>query len=239
MALVTSYHGTRFHPETLRGLTEDSAALGHTAGAIATLVSRGGYAGIVFDFEGMTPNDLNVLLMATQSFADSAHAHGVMSLGLAIPATDTAAYPARALLRSLDFLVVMLYDQHWLTSPPGPVAAPDWARRQLGIRVGEVGPAKLVAAYPVYGYQWRSDSATAVLSFNDAHRITAAGGVPLIRDPGSVTLHADTDTWHIWASDATQLDTLVRDARTLGITKIALWRLGLEDPAVWTSVVGH
>ena len=76
----------------------------------------------------MTPNDLPVLLAVTKAIADSARAHGVGSVGLAIPALDTAAYPARALLRSLDFLVVMLYDQHWLTSSPGPIAAPDWAR---------------------------------------------------------------------------------------------------------------
>jgi spore germination protein YaaH len=131
----------------------------------------------------------------------------------------------------------MLYDQHWLTSPPGPIAAPDWARRQLAVRIGEVGPAKLVAAYPLYGYQWRSDSATAVISYDDAKRLTT--NVPLTREPSSTTLHADTDTWHLWVSDATLLDTLVNDAKTAGITKFALWRLGLEDPAIWTTVVHH
>jgi spore germination protein YaaH len=64
-------------------------------------------------------------------------------------------------------------------------------------------------------------------------------GVPLLRDPGSSSLHADTDIWHIWVSDATQLETLAHDAQSLGITKIALWRLGLEDPAIWTTVVHH
>jgi spore germination protein YaaH len=237
LALVTSYQGSRFHPEILRGLSEDSIALGHTAGAIATLATR--YSGIVFDFEGMTPADLPVLLAVTKSFADSAHAHNIPQVGLAIPAPDTAAYPARPLLRSLDFLVVMLYDQHWLTSPPGPIAAPDWARRQLAVRIGEVGPAKLVAAYPLYGYQWRSDSATAVISYDDAKRLATTANVPLTREPSSTTLHADTDTWHLWLSDAILLDTLVHDAQATGITKFALWRLGLEDPAIWTTVVHH
>lgn len=235
MALVTSYHGTRFHPETLRGLSEDSTALGKTAGAVATMAATSQYTGLVFDFEGMTPADLPALFAVTQAFADSAHARGIASVGLAIPATDTAAYPARLLLHSLDFLVVMLYDQHWLTSPPGPIAAPDWARRQLSIRVGEVGPAKLVAAYPVYGYQWRSDSATAVISYDDARRLATSAHVPLVREPSSNTLHADADQWHLWTSDAVLLDTLTQDAHALGVTKIALWRLGLEDPAIWTQ----
>jgi spore germination protein YaaH len=203
------------------------------------MASRGGYRGLVLDLEAMTPNDLDVLLTVTRAFADSARAHGVSPIGLAIPATDTATYPARPLLRALDFLVVMLYDQHWLTSSPGPIAAPDWASRQLGMRVGEVGPSRLVAAYPVYGYQWRSDSATAVLSYTDAQRLALNANVALTRDVGSSTLHADTDIWHIWSSDAVLLNTLVRDARRLGVSKFALWRLGLEDPAVWTTVISR
>jgi hypothetical protein len=38
-------------------------------------------------------------------------------------------------------------------------------------------------------------------------------------------------------SDAALLDSLVRGARRTGISKFALWRLGLEDPRIWTDVV--
>ena len=239
MALVTSYQGRRFHPETVRGLATDSAALGHTAGEIASLVAGSGYRGIVLDLEGMTPNDLTALFAFTKAVADSAHAHRIAQVGLAIPATDTAAYPARPLLSPLDFLVVMLYDQHWLTSPPGPIAAPDWVRRVLSIRIGEVGAGKLVAAFPTYSYQWQTDSATAVLSYYDARQRAANAHVGLERDPASITLHTQAPGWTIWVSDAVLLDSLVRDARISGVTKFALWRLGLEDPAVWTGVIGQ
>jgi spore germination protein YaaH len=237
MAMVTSYQGVRFHPETVRGLATDSTALGHTAGEIASLVQGAGYSGIVLDLEGMTPNDFPALLALTKAVADSAHAHGVAQVGLAIPATDTAAYPARPLLAPLDFLVVMLYDQHWLTSPPGPIAAPDWVRRVLGVRIGEVGPSKLVVAFPTYGYQWRPDSATAVLSYDDARQRATGAQVGLERDPTSIMLHTQAAGWTIWVSDAVLLDSLVRDARISGVAKFALWRLGLEDPAVWTHVI--
>jgi spore germination protein YaaH len=191
---------------------------------------------MVLDLEGMTPNDLPALLAFTKAVADSARGHGITSIGLAIPATDTTAYPARLLLASLDFLVVMLYDQHWLTSPPGPIAAPDWVRRVLGIRISEVGAGKLVAALPTYGYQWRPDSATAVLSYDDARQRAADAHVEMQRDPASLTLHAQADGWTIWVSDATLLDSLMRDARISGVSKFALWRMGLEDAAVWTQI---
>jgi spore germination protein YaaH len=237
MALLTSYHGTRFHPETIRALASDSTVLGRTAGRTATMLGSAGYRGLILDFEGLTPADLDVLLTVSRTFADSARAHGVSPTGMAVPATDTAGYPGRTLLGAVDFLVVMLYDQHWSTSPPGPIASPDWAMRALGIRAADIGSSRVVAAFPTYGYQWRADSATAVVSFADAERLARSAHVPLQRDPASGTLHAESPAWSIWVSDAVLLDSLVRGARRRGITKFALWRLGLEDPRIWTDVV--
>ena len=237
MALVTSYHGTRFHPETIRALASDSTLMGKTAGSVASLLGSRGYRGLILDFEGHTSADLDALLRVSNAFADSARAHGVSPAGMAIPATDTASYPGRPLLGSVDFLVVMLYDQHWLTSPPGPISSPDWAMRALGVRSADIGSSRVVAAFPAYGYEWRSDSATAVISFNDAEQLARDAHVQLVRDPASSTLHAETPGWSVWVSDAVLLDSLVRGARRTGITKFALWRLGLEDPRIWTTVV--
>jgi spore germination protein YaaH len=237
MALLTSYHGTRFHPETIRALASDSTVLGQTAARAAVILARTGYRGLIMDFEGMTPDDFDALYRVSSAFADSARAHGVSPAGMAIPATDTAAYPGRPLLGAVDFLVVMLYDQHWLTSPPGPISSPDWAMRALGLRAADIGSSRVVAALPTYGYQWRADSATAVVSYNEAEALARQAHVPLARDPASSTLHAESDGWSVWVSDAVLLDSLVRGARRTGITKFAFWRLGLEDPRIWTSVV--
>ncbi len=237
MAIVTAYHGSRFHPETIRALGSDATVLGQAAGRTATLLGNAGYRGMILDFEGMTPDDLDVLLKVSDAFADSARAHGVSPTGMAIPATDTAAYPGRPLLASVDFLVVMLYDQHWITSPPGPIASPEWAMRALGMRASDIGSSRVIAAFPTYGYRWRPDSAAAIVSFAEAETIARDAHVALRRDPASNTLHAESDGWSMWVSDAVLLDSLVRGARRTGITKFALWRLGLEDPRIWTEVV--
>ena len=150
MALITSYHGSRFHPEIIRGLGGNTQAMGLTAGAIAALVDSGRYRGVVMDFEGMTPGDLDQLVAFTRSVADSVHAHGVTTVVIAVPAGDTAAYPAGLLLQSADLIMPVLYDQHWSDSPPGPIASPEWVTRNLGTRVAEVGAARIVAAFPLY-----------------------------------------------------------------------------------------
>jgi spore germination protein YaaH len=41
------------------------------------------------------------------------------------------------------------------------------------------------------------------------------------------------DGWELWVSDAVLLGTLHREVSALGVSRLAYWRLGLEDPAMW------
>jgi len=236
-ALITSYFGNRFHPEIIRGVGSSPQVSAITAGAIATLVDSGGYRSVVVDFEGMTPRDLDQLLTVIRAIADSVRAHGVSTVVIAVPAGDTAAYPAPLLLQPADLIMPVLYDQHWSGSPPGPIAAPEWVMRNLGTRVAEVGAARIVAAFPLYGYRWRRSAETEIISYDEARRLTTMTNTPLSRDHASATLHAiSPEGWEIWVTDRALLATLVREARQLGVSTFALWRLGLEDAGVWDLI---
>lgn len=238
MALLTSRHGNRFHPDIIRGLGQSPQALALAAGTLARLIEAGGYGGLVIDFEGMTAGDIEALLTVVRSFADSSRAHGAATVAIAVPAADTAAYPGALLLGAADLLMPLLYDQHWGTSAPGPISSPEWVRRHLGARVAEVGSNRIVAALPLYGYRWRRAAATEVIGFADAVRLSSMTNTLLTRDISSATLHATSaEGWEIWVTDAVLLRTLMRDARLLGVSTFALWRLGLEDPAVWGTTV--
>jgi peptidoglycan-N-acetylglucosamine deacetylase len=236
MALVTSYHGNRFHPETVRRLAGDVAALASTASGIASRASGHEYSGLVLDFEGMAAPDLPALRTVIGTIADSARAHGVRHVVLAIPAVDTAGYPTRAFTPLVDQVLVMLYDQHWSGSPPGPVAAPDWARQALAQRVADVGASRVVAGVPLYGYLWPAGRPGQPISYGEAQRLALEGGTTLSRDPASVSLTASrVGEWQLWIGDASLVRRMVVDAQTLGVATVALWRLGLEDPEIWRS----
>jgi hypothetical protein len=72
------------------------------------------------------------------------------------------------------------------------------------------------------------------MSLPDAQQLATKWGTPLHRDPASQNLTTTHDSATIWLADRTTLDTLRATARHLGLTPIALWRLGLEDPALWS-----
>jgi spore germination protein YaaH len=239
MAIVTSWHGDRFHPRTVRSLASDPARLGRAAALIARHAAAMRYRGLVLDFESLSPTDVGALVTVVRAIADSAHRLGVRPIAVAIPAGDSAAYPARRLLAVADLIMPMLYDQHWSGSEPGPVADPRWVRETLALRIAEAGsPDRVVAALPTYGYRWwKKGRPTDDVSYPEAQRIAASTRVRLARDPATQTMRAAVPgSWEMWVTDAGLLRVLVRDAEAAGIRRFALWRMGQEDPAVWSSV---
>lgn len=236
MALVTSFVTDQFHPALIRRLALDSLALLRSAAAIADRVQRGGFQGVVFDFEGMTGADTALTRAVVATMAGAVRARGVGPVAVAIPASDTVGYPARLFASSADLLLIMLYDQHWPASPPGAIAEPLWVRRTLAMRVAESGASRLVAGLPLYGYQWRATAPATPISYDDARRLAAEAGVALDRDPATGSLHAmrpGADGWELWVSDAVLLDALRTEVLALGVRRLAYWRLGLEDAVIW------
>lgn len=237
MAIVTSWHNDRFHRRSILALARDRHALARTAAEIAAHARDLGYAGLVLDFETLERDDLEAQVAVMRAITDSARAHGVRVVAAAIPALDTLAYPTRPLLRVVDFVIPMLYDQHWAGSQPGPLAAPDWVRSALAMRVAEAGASRIVAGFPTYGYRWRRGLPTEDMGYAEAQRIAASTRTPLRRDAATGTLRATGADWEMWVTDAVLLRRLVADARALGVTRFAFWRLGREDDAIWRTLV--
>ena len=236
MALVTSWHGERFHPGTIRMLATDRARLGQTAGTIARHARAMRYSGLVLDFEDLSARDVAAQLTVVRAIADSARAHGVSTIASAVPALDTLAYPARQLGRVVDFVIPMFYDEHWSGSSPGAVSSPEFVRRALAIRLAEVGADRLVAGLPTYGYRWIRGRPTEAIGMLDARHVASTTGARLVRDSATGALRASGADWDMWVTDVSALRRLVLEVRHRGVRRIALWRLGREDPAVWTAL---
>jgi peptidoglycan-N-acetylglucosamine deacetylase len=235
-ALVTNYFRDRFRPETVRKLAGEESLLSHTTDSLASLIVSRGYRGVVIDFEGMAPADTTALTTVVHAIAGHLHARAVSPVAMTVVAADTTTYPARALIAAgADRLIVMVYDEHWSTSAPGPIASPRWARQIIAARVAEArGPAHLVVAVPTYGYQWRRGASSVVVGADDAHRLASTWHTTLARDPVSLNLTATgPDSATLWVADGLTADTLVAIAGRLGINTFALWRLGLADSAFW------
>lgn len=238
-ALVTSWHGQGFHRASIRALGADPARLARVASRIARHADSMDYAGLVLDFETLEASDVSTQLALVRAIRDSSRAHRVATIAVAVPAEPSAAYPMRSLVDVAEYVLVMLYDQHWPGSDPGPVAAPDWMMRNLSRVVNEVGASRVIAALPFYGYQWRKGTPGVGVSYDAGMFAADSAGIVMRRDSVSQAMRGTSPDGvsSIWLTDAALLDRLVREVERLGVTRIAFWRLGQEDPAVWSRVI--
>ena len=237
-AIVTSWHGLSFHPASVRTLASNPQRLARVARRIAASAQQAGYRGLVLDFENQEPRDLPRLLAVVMAITDSAHAHGLKQVAIAVPAADTAAYPTRALLGVTDFVLPMLYDEHWDSSPPGAISDPAWVRTTLAARIAGVDRARIVAGLGTYAYHWPRGKPGEQLSYDDARRGVERAGAKLTRDTATQTLRAIAPNGdQYWVTDAELLHRLVGVVRSLGVERVSLWRLGQEDPAIWRDGV--
>jgi hypothetical protein len=238
LAVVTSFQGTRYHADVVRGMAESRDAVAATAGSIASLLASLGANGLLLDFQGMTSEDLPTLVEVSRAIADSARAHSANLVGIIVPATDSAGYPGRILTRVADVLVAKLFPEHGVGTPPGPIVSPPWFARGLGLRAGEAGVNKIVAGIPADGVLWDSRRGGRRVSYAESLRLAQEAGTVVARDPASGNLHASSarDGWELWVVDHELIKRLIADARRIGVTRFALFGLEGADPALWQSL---
>jgi len=238
LAVVTSFQGSRYRPETVRALAGDPQALATMAGSLASAAAALSSRGIVIDLQGMTSKDLQEVIDVIRAVADSAAVYSLGPIAFVVPPGDTAGYPAAVIGRAANLIVARLYAEHHPGTAPGPIASPSWFIRQLGMRTAEVGSSRIVAEIPLFGYRWDRNGTARRITFAEARAEAVAGAVTLARDPASRSLHASSAIggWEIWVPDRETVETLIAAARRLGVRRFALNGVSGADPDIWTGL---
>jgi spore germination protein len=236
-SVITSFQGSRYHADVIRGLSENSDAVASAAGSIASLLSSSAAQAVILDFQEMSAEDLQTLMDVSRAIADSSRAHSTSRIIMIIPAADSAGYPARILGRVADLLLVKLFPEHGVTTPAGPIVSPSWFTRRLGQRASEAGVNRVVAGIPADGVIWDRRGARRI-SYVDALRLAREANTPVIRDPASGNLHAvsSRDGWEMWLVDEELIAGLIDEGRRLGVTRFALFGLEGADPQLFEFV---
>jgi peptidoglycan-N-acetylglucosamine deacetylase len=234
------------HDQVWDAAAADGALLNPQAGDafIAALVAEAktqDYGGYILDFENLNPAGAQVYA------ALLARLHAALKpLGLELWVTaGVAAEPAliHDLAGATDTVVLMAYDQCWATGTPGPIAGLDWLQASLDARLAAVDPAHLIVALGAYGYDWPAGRTAAVVSAADAMALAKAKGQAIVRTAPDGNPHvayaAPDGTAHsIWWLDAQAFRAQRAAVDVRHVRGVAIWRLGLEDPAIWGKTAG-
>jgi cellulose synthase/poly-beta-1,6-N-acetylglucosamine synthase-like glycosyltransferase/peptidoglycan/xylan/chitin deacetylase (PgdA/CDA1 family)/spore germination protein YaaH len=192
-------------------------------------------AGAFFDFEQLPPSaqpDYRAFLTEANARFDR---HGWL-IAMAAPVGDRS-WNLPVYAKIVDRVFLMAYDEHENSGDPGPVASQAWFARAVADSARGISASKLVVTIGNYGYDWYpggSDSKTV----EEAWQIARDSEAMPVFDPASGNSgfsYEEGDKKHVvWFLDAASAYNQIAFLRRAGLGGIALWRLGSEDPGVWS-----
>jgi len=145
--------------------------------------------------------------------------------------------------KAVDQFIVMLYNEHgWPGSGPGPVVSIGWMERVLRYSITKMPKEKLIAAVSVFGFDFNlTTKRNSYVTHDAAIRLAQRYNRTVIFDqPTKTPMFSYTDEQgnrhEVWFENAASIRAKIQLAWDLGISGIALWRLGMEDPAIWTML---
>ena len=238
--LVQNYKDEHWDPELLTRAIADENARARLVAALTDFVTANKFAGVCIDFEEVPPTAQAALLQFMQKL-HAAFAQRGLLVAQAVP-FDNSDWNYRAFAQASDYLMLMAYDQHWAEREPGPIAAQNWFEWGLRSRLSELDPARTIVCVGGYGYDWSDQAPEATeLTFQEA-MLSARDSEANIRfdtasrNPTFTYVEDDGSHHDVWFLDAVTLHNQIRSASVYGPAGFALWRLGSEDPSVWSAL---
>ncbi len=241
MGLLDNYDGTSWRIAEMAALLANPAARHTLIQNVTEFAVKAHQAGIVVDFEEVPEESQAHFRQFAAELAASLHGVG-LKLMIALPARDND-YDYKFFGKHCDAIILMDYDQHWLTSPPGPIAAQDWFLENLR-QVREVVPAqKIVVGIANYAYDWGETDkkgvwSGAAYSVQEALLHAYESETDVEFDSASLNpqySYSDEENHihRVWILDAVTAYNQLRACERMGVQGTALWRMGSSDSSIW------
>ena len=196
------------------------------------------YSGINLDIENINENDKKPYVSFVKEMYKELNKNKI-KLTIDLSAADeTLNY--KALSRNCDYVLLMVYDEHYENSEPGPVASLKWSSDALD--TADIPPNKLIGCIGNYGYDWtvNSKKPADTIVYSDVIRYMGLGNISIKWDKDShnpyICYKKDGVDHIVWFLDGTTCYNQVKATLDRGLAGVAIWRLGGEDPTMWNVI---
>lgn len=238
MPIVNNYdkRTESWNPEQIDRRLKNPAERRRIAADIVKTMKAKGYDGVNIDFEGFEPKSRGrIVAFMSELYPRAKKAKLEVSQDVIV---GSKTYDHKNLSRRVDYLIPMMYDEHWKTSAPGPISSQGWYERTLRRFVRLVGPDKVVVGMGTYAYNWgRPGQRARAMTHREALALASAQNKQIVLHPRELNSHFAYKSRgvkrHVWILDAASAHNQVRAASELGVRGYAIWRIGAEDPALW------
>jgi spore germination protein YaaH len=216
-------------------------------GELAAMCANYGYTGVQIDFENAPASERDSFTSFITTLAERLHAQGdklstvVTAKYWNVPTGRAAMYNDAALSVPSDYVFVLDWGYHWLTSGPGSIDDYSWFSNVAKYTATMPNLNKFVLGMPMYGVDWPESGGSSnpgtALQYSEIVALAANLRITPEWDQSSHSPHfsytAAKGVHHeVWYVNQRSLSERATLANTLKM-KLGVWRLGREDQTIW------
>ncbi len=241
MGLLNNYDGQVWRVTEMVELLENQDSRHNLVREVVEYAVESHEAGIVVDFESIPDKSQTNFREFVSELGSALHAVG-LKLMVEVPARDDA-YDYKFFGKECDAIVLLNFDQHWVSSPPGPIAAQDWFVENLKQVLQLVPKEKIVVGVANFAYDWpRKDdkkwASATEFSVQEALLHAFESETDIDFDDNSLNprysyVDENNHEHQVWMLDAVTGYNQLRASERLGVQGTMMFRLGHSDTSIW------
>ena len=233
----------RFDAQGVQRLLSTAQSRQRAALQLINFAQKYGLAGITVDFEEVPQESIDNLFDFLRMLRAGLTPGGRLlttAISINVDEQDAKRYAA-----ANDYVFLMLYDEHYGRGEPGPIASQAWYAEKSKQFLAWMPPERTILALGAYGYHWNDAGGKLnpgiETTFQEAMQLARMHGATPQFDTLSLTPYLrwsePSDIDHVvWYLDAVTAWNQARIGAQLGAAGAAIWRLGQEDPSIWSAI---
>lgn len=209
-----------------------------------------GMDGINVDFEQLTEASIPHYIQFLRELSAAAHAANlVVSVDTAVPQPFTEYYNRGEQAKTIDYMIMMGYDEHYAGSEEaGSVASLPFVESGIQTLLEDIPAEKIICAIPFYTRIWTENFGqvgvtSEVLGMDGADQYVTQMGMTKTWDASVgqnvATVETDTARYTIWMEDEQSIEEKMKLIEEYGLSGVAEWKLGFERATVWNIISSH
>jgi cellulose synthase/poly-beta-1,6-N-acetylglucosamine synthase-like glycosyltransferase/peptidoglycan/xylan/chitin deacetylase (PgdA/CDA1 family)/spore germination protein YaaH len=205
--------------------------------SIAFQLKKYNFNGVHIDIEDIGNRNTKDYITFQNELYANLHAKDLLVTQNVIPYDDE--YDLKRLQHINDYLFVMAIDQHSDQSNAGDVSHQHWVEEILDEVCNVIPSEKVILTFAAGGFDWPENSIGTPVGYAGAISTAQQKSSKISYNPLSANLnykYLGTDGFNhiVYFTDAATNFNVIRMADDWATGGVALWRLGAEDPRLWT-----
>lgn len=237
-----------FNPELTHEILSKSSLRENLINSLLKIYIDYGFQGINLDFENVHLKTKDYLTQFVRElypvFREAGITVSMDVTGMSTSENWSLFYDRKRLSETVDYMILMAYDQHWASSPvPGSVAQYTWVEKSILGVLDYIPNNKLILGVPFYTRLWlekEGKTSSKAISMDTANKFINENNVKLIWDEKSLQYYGEVERedtlYKIWLENAKSLEMKASLIHKYSLAGIASWRKGFETEDIWDSL---